>query len=91
MPLRHQRSRAKGSKQPQNTRYCGRGTQYGNPYVVGTHGTREECVEKYRAKLAAMPDLQAFLAPLKGYAYLSCFCPLAECCHVDVILELMHQ
>lgn len=89
MPQRHQRSRAAGSKQPPNTRYCGRGTKYGNPYKVGIHGTREECIKKHREKLEQMPDLQAFLAPLRGYSYLSCFCPLHERCHVDTIIEFL--
>lgn len=31
---RWQRSRAKGARQPENCRYCGRGTVYGNDYVV---------------------------------------------------------
>lgn len=91
MPNRHQRSRAKGTRQPPNTRYCGRGTAFGNPYIIGKDGTREGCVEKYKEKLQAMPsdELQAFLAPLRGYSYLSCFCPLSECCHVDTIIEFL--
>lgn len=34
IPTRVQRSRAKSAKQPPNTRYCGRGTKYGNEHVV---------------------------------------------------------
>lgn len=33
-PQRWQRSRRLGSRQPSSTRYCGRGTKYGNPHVV---------------------------------------------------------
>lgn len=38
-PTRWQRSRKPGAKQPDNCRYCGRGTPVGNPYKVFTiHG-----------------------------------------------------
>lgn len=33
-PDRVQRSRKAGSKQPPDTRYCGRGTKYGNEHVI---------------------------------------------------------
>lgn len=35
MPVRIQRSRAKGWKKPENTIYVGRGSIWGNPFVVG--------------------------------------------------------
>lgn len=35
LPERIQRKRTKGWKQPANTRYCGRGSKWGNPFVVG--------------------------------------------------------
>ena len=33
-PKRIQRKRTAGWKQPPNTRYCGRGTKYGNTHVI---------------------------------------------------------
>jgi len=33
-PTRIQRLRAKGAKQPANTKYCGRPSAWGNPFVV---------------------------------------------------------
>lgn len=45
-------SRAKGWKMPPNTVKVDRATCWGNPFVVGKHGTAAECVELYR-KLAA--------------------------------------
>jgi hypothetical protein len=36
MPIRIQRKRTKGWKKPENTVYVGRGTKYGNPFIVGT-------------------------------------------------------
>ncbi len=35
MPKRYQRSRARGWKMPAGTIYVGRGSKYGNPFVVG--------------------------------------------------------
>lgn len=43
-PLRIQLSRAKGWKMPADTLKVDRTTAWGNPLVVGKHGTREECV-----------------------------------------------
>jgi hypothetical protein len=42
------------SRLPSDTVYVGRGpggkpTQWGNPFVVGRHGTREECVRTQEA------------------------------------------
>lgn len=34
-PKRIQRKRSKGWRMPDNTRYVGRGTVYGNPFIVG--------------------------------------------------------
>lgn len=45
MPERIQLSRAKGWKMPPNTVKVDRTTKWGNPLVVGKHGTREECVK----------------------------------------------
>lgn len=43
-PHRIQLSRAKGWRMPENTVKVDRTTKWGNPCVVGKHGTREECV-----------------------------------------------
>jgi hypothetical protein len=35
LPKRHCRSRAKGSRQPASCKYVGRGTVYGNHWIIG--------------------------------------------------------
>jgi hypothetical protein len=45
MPERIQLSRAKGWRMPENTVKVDRTTKWGNPLIVGKHGTREECVK----------------------------------------------
>lgn len=66
--------------------YIGRPSKWGNPFIVGIDGTREEVISKYRVWLCAQPHLLAALHELKGKV-LACWCaPLA--CHGDVLAEL---
>jgi hypothetical protein len=70
--------------------YVGRGTKWGNPYVIGRDGTRVEVIQKYREYLARSPDLVAAMKrELKGRD-LYCHCrPLR--CHGEVILEIANE
>lgn len=66
--------------------YVGRPSKWGNPFVIGRDGTREEVVEKYRRWIQTQPHLLQALPELTG-ADLVCWCaPLP--CHADVLLEL---
>lgn len=63
--------------------------QWGNPFHIGTDGTREEVVEKYRKWILTQPKLLAQLHILKGKR-LGCYCvPLP--CHGDVLAEFCNQ
>jgi hypothetical protein len=67
--------------------YIGRPSIWGNPYVIGTHGNREEVIEKYREYVLNNPYLMSKLHELKGKT-LGCWCsPLP--CHGDVLIELV--
>ena len=66
--------------------YIGRGSKWGNPFVIGKDGTREEVIEKYRAYILSRSDLLADLWQLKGKV-LGCWCD-PEPCHGDVLVEL---
>ena len=75
---------------PPNSKYVGRGrrARFGNPFVVGTHGTAEECVKQF---IAINEHDQAFRAlvrrELAGFD-LACACPEdAPWCHADVLLR----
>lgn len=46
-PTRIQLSRKKGWRLPDNTIKVDRSSSWGNPYIVGKHGTRAECVELF--------------------------------------------
>jgi len=95
MPIRIQRQRTKGYRQPPNTRYCGRPGPFGNPYSVTSNSRldahiRNSAVEYFRIYAARkLKDNPAWLDELRQYDYLSCFCGLDQLCHVDVILELL--
>lgn len=72
--------------------YCGRkpgGSDWGNPYHIGKHGTREEVIEKFRHHLVEQIRLGLRtwkqLKSLHGKR-LGCYCkPLP--CHADIIRE----
>lgn len=99
MPVRIQRKRTRGYRQPPNTLYMGRknvkhpSRDFSNPFTVAEYG-REEAVRLYRAMLDQQQhnDPSAFrevLKELRKYDYLSCWCGLDEICHVDIWLEFL--
>lgn len=104
-PVRVQRRRAKGWTMPANTLYVGRPGPWGNPFIVGEHGTAARCVDLYRALLAgylcisagnvpaqekAQAHVRTHLQELKG-KNLACFCALAKPCHADILLALANN
>ncbi len=71
---------------PRGAVYIGRPSKWGNPFVIGRDGTRDQVVAKYRAHLLGNAALMAALPEQRG-KNLVCWCaPLA--CHGDVLLEL---
>ncbi len=69
--------------------YIGRPSKWGNPFVIGRDGTREEVMKKYRNWILRTPRLLADIGELRGKV-LGCWCkPLA--CHGDVLSELANK
>lgn len=66
--------------------YIGRPSKWGNPYVIGRDGTREQVVAKYEAWLMGRPELMAALPELRGMR-LGCYCA-PHACHGDVLARL---
>jgi hypothetical protein len=62
-----------------------RRTAWGNPFVIGTHGDRDQVIARYRDRLAERPDLLARLPELRGRV-LVCWC-YPDRCHGDVLCE----
>jgi hypothetical protein len=66
--------------------YIGRPSKWGNPFVIGRDGTREEVIQKYKSYVLGSPELMADLRELKGKT-LGCWC-WPKPCHGDVLVEL---
>lgn len=102
MPVRIQLSRRKGWRMPPNTIKVDRSTRWGNPFVVGIHGTREQCVRSIELLLAGYINLStgngdeqiAYRKMVKRDRRfligknLACWCPLDKPCHADVLLRV---
>lgn len=66
--------------------YIGRPSKWGNPFVIGRDGTREQVIAKYRNWLLSQAHLMAALPELKGKT-LGCWCA-PQACHGDILAEL---
>jgi hypothetical protein len=72
---------------PVDAVYVGRGSPYGNPFMVGKDGTRDEVCEKFANMLEHKPELKAsVIQNLKG-KHLVCHCKPKRC-HADTLLEV---
>jgi len=73
---------------PPGAVYIGRGSKWGNPYVIGYDGNRTEVMQKYAVN---MPTelITAAVVELRGKD-LVCFCaPLP--CHGDILLKIANS
>lgn len=90
MPKRVQLRRTAGWRKPPNTVVVARPSRWGNPFRIGEHGTRAECVERFRAALVAgeltftVDDVRRQLSGVD----LACWCSNDVECHADVLLEV---
>ena len=66
--------------------YIGRPSKWGNPYMIGKDGTREDVIEKYESYVRGNPNLMASLHELKG-KILGCWCTPRPC-HGEVLARL---
>jgi hypothetical protein len=105
-PVRIQLSRRKGWKMPANTVKVDRSTKWGNPFIVGKDGTRDECVEYFihmlggKFMIVSTPGIDGCRDYRKHFRRnkrflrgknLACWCPLDKRCHADVLLVLANQ
>lgn len=74
---------------PPGSVYIGRPSKWGNPFVIGQHGSRNQVIVKYGRWIVQQPHLMASLHELRGRD-LVCWCaPLA--CHGEVLKDLSSQ
>ena len=71
---------------PPGSVYVGRPTKWGNPFVIGKHGSRAEVIARYRKWVCEKPELMSALPELRGRD-LVCWCAPKRC-HAEVLLEL---
>lgn len=69
--------------------YIGRPSKWGNPFVIGKHGTRLQCINKYRDWIMKQPQLLKDLHELDG-KILGCWCH-PKPCHGAVLIELRQR
>ena len=101
-----QRRRVKGYKLPPNTRCVNRGTKWGNPFVVGRDGTRDECIRLFEllcnglycvTTKASFKDQERLLNAVKNDLHeirglnLACFCEVGDPCHRDILLKIANK
>lgn len=70
--------------------YIGRPSKWGNPFVIGRDGTREQVVERYRTWLLARPAMVAAARRELAGKNLVCFCA-PNACHGDVLLDIANS
>lgn len=70
-----------------HTLYIGRGSKWGNPFVIGKDGDRATVIAKYRKYLWSRKDLLDALPELEGHT-LGCYCK-PSACHGDVLIKAL--
>lgn len=70
--------------------YIGRPSIWGNPFVIGKDGTRDECISLYENWIKTQPQLMEKL-PILVNKTLGCWCKPNLPCHGDVLLKLIEQ
>ena len=69
--------------------YIGRPSKWGNPFVIGKDGIRDEVIEKYRVYILEKFTVKEIQDELKG-KILGCWCsPLP--CHGDVLSSIANR
>lgn len=69
--------------------YIGRGSRWGNPFVIGVHGSREECIEQFKQLLINDENLIKDIDKLEGKV-LGCHCK-PKLCHGDIYCDILNR
>lgn len=70
--------------------YIGRGSPYGNPFVIGKDGNRDEVCDKYEEYLLNNKDLLKLVKRNLRGKDLICFCHPKRC-HGDTLLRVANE
>jgi hypothetical protein len=74
---------------PPGAVYIGRPSIWGNPFVIGKDGNRDEVIAKFEAYIRGRPDLLGQLNKLAGKDVV-CWCAPARC-HGHVLVEMANE
>lgn len=74
---------------PMGAVYIGRPSIWGNPFVIGKDGTRDEVIAEFEAYIRNRPDLLGQLHKLTGKDVV-CWCAPARC-HGDVLVRMANE
>jgi hypothetical protein len=69
--------------------YIGRGSKWGNPFIIGKDGDRDEVCDKYEKWFWKQKNLFLSISELKGKR-LGCFCKPKRC-HGDFLAKLADE
>jgi hypothetical protein len=75
-------------KRESYTVYIGRPSVFGNPYVIGTDGTRQQVIDLFETY--ARENLTHEIKQLKEDDVLGCWCK-PQPCHGDIIIKLWRE
>ena len=75
---------------PPDAVYIGRGSPWGNPFVIGEHGNRDEVCVKYEDKVLADAAFMRRIKRELAGKHLVCFCKPHRC-HGDTLLGIANS
>ena len=78
-----------GSTFSNNEVYIGRPSKWGNPFIIGKDGNRDEVIAKYEEYITYNDKLISNLHSLQGKD-LVCYCK-PQACHGDVLVKLVDR
>lgn len=70
--------------------YIGRGSKWGNPFRIGTDGTRNVVIRKYEEYVRSNEELMNSLGELEN-KILGCYCVKGQHCHGEVLIRLLKE
>lgn len=96
----HRIQRKQGWQMPENTVYVGRGSKWGNPFIIGERNLLINCAfvrdnnhakAMYQRFLEYNPEIANEARDELRGKNLACWCRLDQPCHADVLLELANS
>ncbi len=75
---------------PSDAVYIGRGSPFGNPFVIGKDGNRDEVCDKFERSIAHKPALIARIKRELRGKNLVCFCA-PQRCHGETLLRIANS